>query len=284
MWGEEEKKQPETSKSGITFVLPFGSKDRYAKIQNIMPFSSELVRRLRQADRVTVLTGAGISAESGIPTFRDPDGLWQRFRPEELANVRAFLRNPVLVQGWYAHRQRLAGETEPNPGHYALAELEALVPHFTLVTQNVDNLHRRAGSEHVIELHGNITRSSCIDCGTAAGNEDLAPLAEGTPVRCTACGGLIRPDVVWFGEMLPEGAMEAASEAAAAADVFLSIGTSAVVYPAAGLPLLAAESGAYAAEINVERSAVAAHMSEVVTGPSGAVLPELIKAVRGVRS
>ena len=249
-----------------------------------MPFTPELVRRLAEADRVAVLTGAGISAESGIPTFRDPGGLWQRFRPEELANVRAFLNNPVLVQGWYAHRRRLAGETEPNAGHCALAELEGLVPHFTLVTQNVDDLHRRAGSLNVIELHGNITRSHCIDCGEAAGEEELAPLAEGTPARCRACGGLVRPDVVWFGEMLPEGAMEAAAEAARAADVFLSIGTSAVVYPAAGLPLLAAESGAYAAEVNVERSAVADRMHEVVIGPSGAVLPELVAAVRAIRS
>ena len=247
-----------------------------------MPFTPELVRRLAEADRVAVLTGAGISAESGIPTFRDPGGLWQRFRPEELANVRAFLNNPVLVQGWYAHRRQLASETEPNPGHYALAELEALVPHFTLVTQNVDNLHRRAGSTRVVELHGNITRSYCIDCGEAAGEKGLAPLAEGTPARCSACGGLIRPDVVWFGEMLPEGAMETASEAAQAADVFLSIGTSAVVYPAAGLPLVATESGAYTAEINVEPSAVASHMSEVVIGPSGAVLPDLVAAVRAL--
>ena len=248
------------------------------------PFSSELVRRLAQAERVAVLTGAGTSAESGIPTFRDPGGLWQQFRPEELANVQAFLGNPVLVQGWYDHRRRLAEETEPNAGHHALARLQALVPHFTLITQNVDNLHQRAGSDEVIELHGNITQSRCIDCEAEAGEADLEPLAEGTPARCGGCGGLIRPGVVWFGEMLPEGAMEQASEAATEADVFLSIGTSAVVYPAAGLPLLAAEHGAYAAEINIEQSAVAGYMSEVVLGPSGQVLPSLVEAVQMHRS
>ena len=249
-----------------------------------MSFTPELVRRLAEAERVAVLTGAGISAESGIPTFRDPGGLWQRFRPEELANVRAFLGNPVLVQGWYAHRRRLAGETAPNAGHLALAELEGLVSHFALVTQNVDDLHRRAGSQNVIELHGNITRSYCIDCGEAAGEKELAPLAEGTPARCRACDGLVRPDVVWFGEMLPEGAMEKAAEEAEGADVFLSVGTSAAVYPAAGLPRLAAEAGAYAAEVNVERSAVADFMSEVVIGRSGEVLPALVEAVRATRS
>ena len=244
------------------------------------PFSSELVRRLAEAHHVAVLTGAGTSAESGIPTFRDPGGLWQQFRPEELANVQAFLDNPVLVQGWYTHRRRLAGETEPNAGHHALAALEALVPRFTLITQNVDNLHQRAGSEGVLELHGNITRSHCIDCEAEADEADLEPLAEGTPARCSGCGGLVRPGVVWFGEMLPEGPMEKASEAAAGADVFLSIGTSAVVYPAAGLPLLAAQHGAYAAEINIEPSAVADRMSEVVLGPSGQVLPALVEAVQ----
>ena len=243
-------------------------------------FSDTLVDRLANADRVAVLTGAGISAESGVPTFRDPDGLWQRFRPEELANVEAFMKNPVLVQGWYNHRREVVENVQPNPGHEALAALERLVPHFLLVTQNVDDLHRRAGSRSIVELHGNLTRSYCIDCGEPASRDVLAALGPDDEARCSSCGGLLRPDVVWFGEMLPEGAMERAAEAAATADVFLSVGTSAVVYPAAGLPLIASESGAYVAEINVERSAIARRMNEVVLGKAGEVLPALVDAVK----
>ena len=245
-----------------------------------LTFTDTLVERLVRAERVAVLTGAGISAESGVPTFRDPDGLWQRFRPEELANVDAFMQNPTLVQGWYNHRRVVVEDVQPNAGHEALAELEALVPHFLLATQNVDDLHRRAGSRKLVELHGNLTRSYCIDCGTPAERGALAALGPEDEARCAACGGLLRPDVVWFGEMLPEGAMERAAEAAAQADVFLSVGTSAVVYPAAGLPLIAKESGAYVAEVNVERSAIARELDEVVLGKSGEVLPMLVAAVR----
>ncbi len=247
-------------------------------------FSDTLVERLARAERVAVLTGAGISAESGVPTFRDPGGLWQQFRPEELANVRAFLQNPVLVQGWYAHRRAVVEDVQPNAGHEALAELETLVPHFLLATQNVDDLHRRAGSHAIVELHGNLTRSYCVECGKPAGPGALAAIENGGEARCPACGGLLRPDVVWFGEMLPEGAFERAAEAAARADVFLSVGTSAVVYPAAGLPLIAKESGAYVAEINVERSDIAHALDEVVLGRSGAVLPTLVAAVRERKS
>ena len=250
------------------------------------PFSDALVARLAAARRVAVLTGAGISAESGVPTFRDPGGLWQRFRPEELANVEAFLRNPALVQGWYAHRRAVVEDVAPNPGHEALAALERLVAErggdFLLATQNVDGLHRRAGSEHVIELHGSLARTYCIDCGREASEAKLAALSGGEASRCPACGGLLRPDVVWFGERLPEGAMEQAAEAAASADVFLSVGTSAVVYPAAGLPLVAKASGAYVAEVNPERSDIAGRLDEHVCGKAGAVLPALVARVRSL--
>ncbi|NNF57083.1 MAG: NAD-dependent deacylase [Rhodothermaceae bacterium] len=248
------------------------------------PFSDALVERLAQARRVAVLTGAGISAESGVPTFRDPDGLWQQFRPEELANVEAFLRNPVLVQGWYAHRRAVVDGVEPNPGHRALAELEQMVVKkrgaFLLATQNVDGLHARAGSEHLIELHGTLTRSYCIACEREANETELAALESGDAAHCPACAGLLRPDVVWFGEMLPEGAMEHAAEAAAASDVFLSIGTSAVVYPAAGLPLIAKQAGAYVAEINPQRSDIAFRLDEHVRGKAGVVLPVLLERLR----
>ena len=244
------------------------------------PFSGELVQRLSSARRLAVLTGAGISAESGIPTFRDKDGLWDRFKPEELASVRAFLRNPELVQKWYEQRRRVAFQTQPNAGHRALAELEDVVEDFTLVTQNVDDLHHRAGSQRVVELHGNITRSYCIDCEQPAEEEVMRPIAEGRRAVCPSCGGLIRPDVVWFGELLPEGAMEAAYAAAERADVFLSVGTSAVVYPAAGIPLQAKAAGAYVVEINIEPSAIAEEVDEVVLGRAGEVLPALVDSVK----
>ena len=204
--------------------------------QPVAPFSDALVRRLRQSRRVAVLTGAGISAESGVPTFRDPGGLWQRFRPEELANVEAFLANPTLVQGWYAHRRAVVEDVSPNAGHAALAALERWVVgrggEFLLATQNVDGLHQRAGSERVVELHGSIVRSHCIDCGAPSD----ASAAAGGALTCERCGGLVRPDVVWFGETLPQDAIGEATQAAALADVYLSVGTSAVVYPAAGAP------------------------------------------------
>ena len=242
-------------------------------------FSHDLVARLRDAERVAVLTGAGVSAESGVPTFRDPEGIWERFRPEELANVEAFLANPELVQGWYAHRRAVVEDVAPNAGHRALAELEAWQTarggDFLLATQNVDGLHVRAGSEAVVELHGSLLRSYCLACGAPA---DEAATADG-PLTCRACGGLVRPDVVWFGEALPPDAIERATDAAVHADVYLSIGTSAVVYPAAGLPQLAREAGAYTAEVNPTPSDIAALLHERVRGRAGDVLPALVAAL-----
>lgn len=247
--------------------------------QPVSLFSDTLVQRLVQARRVAVLTGAGISAESGVPTFRDPDGLWKQFRPEELANVDAFLANPELVQGWYRHRREVVEHVEPNAGHRALVELEKLLTardgEFGIATQNVDGLHQRAGSEQVVELHGSIVTSRCIDCHQPAPGPTDDALA-----RCPACSGLVRPDVVWFGEMLPEAAIEQASVEAQRADVYLSIGTSAVVYPAAGLPQIAKQSGAYVAEINPTPSEIAWRLDEQVAGAAGAVLPALLDAVR----
>ena len=243
-----------------------------------MNISDSLVAHLQSAESICVLTGAGVSAESGVPTFRGEEGLWKKFRPEELANFDAFIRNPDLVWEWYSYRRKLIHEVKPNPGHYALVELERSVEHFTLVTQNVDNLHRRAGSVSVVELHGNIERSYCIECGTVASDLDFESLVEAP--RCKDCGGLIRPDVVWFGEMLPVEAFSKAEHAARHADVFLSIGTSAVVYPAASLPALALDHGAFVVEINREHTELSLRAHEVLQGLSGEILPELVRRLR----
>ena len=243
-------------------------------------FSDTLVDRLVRAEHVVVLTGAGISAESGIPTFRDPGGLWEKFDPQELANVEAFLDNPELVQGWYRHRRQVVEDAEPNAGHRALADLEAHGSDVAVVTQNVDDLHHRAGSSTVIELHGNITHNYCMDCERAATPKTVdAAIQEGTPARCPECDGLIRPDVVWFGEMLPPDAMERADAATHRADVFLSVGTSAVVYPAARLPVAAQEQDAYVAEINPDTTGVTDDVDESIRSPAGEVLPDLVDAV-----
>lgn len=239
-----------------------------------MDFSPELLCRLRQARKVTVLTGAGVSAESGVPTFRDAQtGLWASFRPEDLASPEGFRENPRRVWEWYAWRRVLVGRVAPNPAHRALVECERLFPHFTLITQNVDGLHQRAGSRHVIELHGNITRTKCFE-------EDM-PVTEWAesgevPPKCPRCGGWLRPDVVWFGENLPEDALAAASEASRSCDVFLSVGTSAMVHPAAGLPLEALAAGATLVEINPERTPLTSRADFVLQGPAGLVLPALL--------
>jgi NAD-dependent protein deacetylases, SIR2 family len=243
-------------------------------------FSDTLADRLAAADHVAVLTGAGISAESGVPTFRDEDGLWEKFDPQELANVEAFLDNPELVQGWYRHRRQLVTEAEPNAGHRALGELEAYVSDVTVITQNVDDLHNRVGSSTVIELHGNITHNYCMDCERPAEAEAVdAAIQEGEPARCTACDGLIRPDLVWFGERLPPDAVDRADAATSQADVFLSVGTSAVVYPAAQFPVEARANGAYVAEINPDTTGITGEVDESVRGAAGEVLPSLCEAV-----
>lgn len=238
--------------------------------------SATLEGHLANASSITVLTGAGVSAESGVPTFRDKGGLWTKFKPEELANFQAFMANPNLVWEWYAHRRMIIQEVQPNPGHYALAELESLVPDFTVITQNVDNLHRRAGSTRVLELHGNIERSYCIDCRKPY--EQSSDVEHVVP-RC-GCGGLVRPDVVWFGEYLPEREMSLAWEAAERAELFFSIGTSGEVYPAAQLPGVARENGAYVVEINPNPSALATIMHECLMGTSASILPQLVATAR----
>lgn len=246
-----------------------------------MELSSKLVAALEDAQSVCVLTGAGISAESGVPTFRGTDGLWAKFKPEELANFNAFLNNPELVWEWYAYRRNVIKNVKPNPAHYALVEMETLVNDFTLVTQNVDNLHRRAGSKRVFELHGNIERSYCIECGKFI---DDVMVDEGRKVpRCDTCSGLVRPDVVWFGELLPQEAFYQASAAAQRCDLFLCVGTSGVVYPAASLPVLSREHGAYVVEINQEYTDLSSRVSESMIGKAGEIVPVLVQSLRILR-
>ena len=237
-----------------------------------------LLEAFHEATHVVALTGSGISAESGVPTFRDAQtGLWERYDPLELATPEAFARDPRLVWEWYAWRRGLVADAEPNPGHEALADLERRIPGFTLVTQNVDGLHQRAGSRRVIELHGNIMRSRCSEEGIIVREYK----GEGTPPRCPRCGEFLRPDVVWFGETLPFGALEEASEAARRCDLFLSIGTSSLVYPAAALPYEAVENGATLVEINPTQTPLSAKADSTLRGPAGKILPDLLLKVSG---
>jgi len=247
------------------------------------PIPDTLISRLTSAGAVTFFTGAGVSAESGVPTFRGTDGIWAKFKPEELANLSAFMKNPELVWEWYRARKTIIATVRPNAGHFALAAMEALFPGCTLITQNIDNLHRRAGSRHILELHGNIERNYCLKCGAPYGDEDL-PQTEGVP-RCSraGCAGLIRPDVVWFGEMLPEDEWDAAVRASAAADVFFSVGTSGIVYPAASLPLTAKQQGAFLVEINPEPTSLTRSVDLFLQGLSGEILPAIVERVKEKR-
>lgn len=239
----------------------------------------ELVVRMRQATRLVALTGAGVSAESGIPTFRQAQtGLWAQYRAEDLATPQAFRSNPKMVWEWYTWRRELIEKALPNPGHFALARLEMVLDDFTLVTQNVDGLHQRAGSGRrgrLIELHGNIMRNKCFDQGHKV---DTWQETGDTPPRCPICGGLVRPDVVWFGESLPYQALQNAWTAAENCEVFLSVGTSGLVEPAASLPYLAMRSGAMVVEINPDETPLTPQADFALQGPSGVVLPALLHA------
>jgi NAD-dependent deacetylase len=239
--------------------------------------------RLRMARHVVVLTGAGISAESGLPTFRDPlAGLWARYRPEELATPEAFARDPELVWAWYGHRRDAARSARPNPAHLAITRLESLVPRLTLITQNVDELHRRAGSRSPIELHGSLFQSRCVRDGSLREECVDGALAAGRLPRCPECDALLRPGVVWFGETLPEAALEAARAAVTDCDVLLSVGTSHQVFPAAALPAIALAAGATVAVINPDPGA-AERVSSIryLIGKAGELMPALVATAWG---
>jgi NAD-dependent deacetylase len=230
-------------------------------------------RRLAQAENVLVLTGAGISAESGVPTFRGPGGLWREFRPEDLATPQAFERDPRLVWEWYQWRREAIAPLQPNAAHHAVARLEERAREFLLATQNVDGLHARAGSRRMVELHGSLWRLRCTSCHGL--REDRRVPLPALPPQCE-CGALLRPDVVWFGEMLPAPVQERAFAAARDAEVVLVIGTSSLVYPAAALPRVAQSAGAFLIEVNPEETPLSSSAQISLRGRAAAVLPALL--------
>lgn len=246
-----------------------------------MLISDSLISKINEAKEIVFFTGAGISAESGIPTFRGKDGIWNKLKPEELANFNAFLKNPDLVWQWYQHRRQIIEEKQPNAGHYAIVNFEQLFDKVTVVTQNVDNLHNRAGSKKVLELHGNIEKNYCIKCKTRYDNLNLND-HKSVP-KCNICGSLIRPDVVWFGEMLPQDVFNEAEKAAMRSDICFVIGTSAVVYPAANIPILAKQYGSTLVEINITQTDLTPYCDYSLIGKSGDILPLILEKVKSIR-
>lgn len=244
-----------------------------------LEFTQDFLDRLKRAERLVFFTGAGISAESGIPTFRGKDGIWNKMRPEELASIDGFMKNPELVWEWYQHRRKIVNETQPHDGHKAISALEELYD-VTVVTQNVDNLHRRAGSRRIYELHGNLTRNFCMDCRTEFAESEIE---YGSKVMRCKCGGMIRPDVVWFGEMLPQDEFLASEQAARDCDILFVVGTSAVVYPAAYIPIGAKQEGGYLAEVNIEPTDATRIMDVSFFGTAGEVLPQILAKARELK-
>lgn len=237
---------------------------------------AELRERLAQAASVCVLSGAGMSAESGIPTFRDAlTGLWSRFDPARLASVEGFRADPALVWDWYAERRAGVRAAQPNAGHHALAAFARRRPGvLTLVTQNVDDLHQRAGNRDTLRLHGDILQDRWLEpCGMAC---DPAAASPGRPPRCAACGGLVRPGVVWFGESLPPGALQHAEHAARRCEVMLVVGTSGAVWPAAGLAAAARRAGAFVAIVNPQPSEIDDEAHACLRGTAATLLPKLL--------
>jgi len=242
-----------------------------------MQFKKEFLDKLNSAKKIVFFTGAGISAESGISTFRGKDGIWNKMKPEELANFQAFMRNPNLVWEWYQHRRDIVNKVEPNAGHIAIADLEKYFE-VSIVTQNIDNLHRRAGSKTIYELHGNIERNFCIDCNTFYNSGDLE--VTGVAPKCAKCGGLVRPDVVWFGETLPHDQFSSGEKAAQWSDICFVVGTSAIVYPAAYIPISAKQAGSFIVEINLEPTEMSQYADYSLFGRSGEILPMILDEVR----
>jgi len=245
-------------------------------------FSEKLFKRLLHATHITFLTGAGISAESGVPTFRGKDGLWNNHDVMQLATPLAMKTNTEVFWGFYNWRRKLLAEIEPNLGHFALVDFERLIDQVTVITQNVDGLHQKAGSTDVLELHGNIMRSRCSVCDYHQEEDGKMQAVKGIPY-CPKCNGLIRPDVVLFNENLNSVIMRKAQEASATCEVFFSIGTSSLVEPAASLPYIAKANGAYLVEVNVERTTLSENADEFIEGKSGKILPMITVLLEKIR-
>jgi NAD-dependent deacetylase len=242
-----------------------------------MEITDSVLAACKPTKKVVVLTGAGISAESGVPTFRGEDGLWRQYRAEELATPHAFQANPKLVWEWYDWRRGIIGKAEPNPGHLAIAEMERVFSHFCLITQNVDGLHRRAGSTKVIEIHGNLWDLRCVAEGTVW-EDTRCPLPE-IPPLC-ACGALLRPHVVWFGESLDQGDLARAYRLIEECDLLFVVGTSAVVQPVASFPLMAKQRGAFVIEVNMDPTPISELADASFQGKAGEILPALLEKVK----
>ncbi len=239
----------------------------------------ELIAYLKKAKKVSVLTGAGISAESGIPTFRGENGLWKKYRAEELATPYAFSKDPSLVWEWYNWRREIIGKAEPNKGHITIAKWEKVFPDLWVITQNIDGLHRLAGSNNIVELHGNIWKVRCMREGTIKENRDI-PLKE-IPPKCDNCGALLRPHVVWFGEPLSAEDIKMAEEISNSSDVMFVIGTSSVVYPAASLPFLTKRRGGIIVEINISETPLTPYSDFFFKGKAGEILPQIDRKLNG---
>jgi NAD-dependent deacetylase len=230
-------------------------------------------KRLEESKSLTVLTGAGVSADSGVPTFRGKDGLWNNYRAEELATPQAFERDPKLVWEWYNMRREKLATIKPNPAHHAITNLEGKIGDFTLITQNVDGLHDKSGSKNILELHGNIWKVRCTECDSVTDNHDV-------PIHilpyCDDCGGLLRPHIVWFGEMLPGDVLSSANAALGKCDMMLIIGTSGFVQPAASMAFIAKRAGAYIVEANLEATANSDIADETIIGRAAETIPALV--------
>ena len=228
-------------------------------------------KQIADMPNITVLTGAGISAESGIPTFRGEDGLWKNFRPEDIATPQAFLNDPRLVWDWYEWRRKIIKEAKPNAGHFALVELQKQLSNFTLITQNIDGLHQIAGSTSIIELHGNLWQVRCTKCGLIEQNYEV-PLRE-LPPNCRQCKSIARPNVVWFGEIIPMSIIDKCLIAIESCQIMLIIGTSGVVEPAASMGLIAKQTGKTVIEINLDVTPNSGLYDLSIRGKSGDILP-----------
>jgi NAD-dependent deacetylase len=238
--------------------------------------SDEIINALRKARSVVVLTGAGVSAESGVPTFRGQEGLWRNYNPQELATPEAFNKDPTLVWEWYDWRRGLIAPLEPNPAHLAIAELEERSPSFLLITQNIDGLHKKGGSKQMLELHGNIWNVRCVAEGNVTENHDV-PL-QNIPPMCS-CGAMLRPHIVWFGESLDPHILHQSLQAIEACDFLIVAGTSAVVQPSASFPIMARERGATVLEVNMEPTPISSVVNSSLFGKAGELLPQLVASL-----